>query len=158
VAIPLVLLLIPLLVIGALKKRRMRRRRSAGTGDLAVAGAWDEALDQYSELGFDVPTRTTRRHVADGLQGQVLDRGVDQATGLRSLAAHTDDAVFGGRDVTPEETEQVWTEALASVAIARAAVSRSRRFASRFRVSAARAWAARIARSAAAEGTKRGKK
>jgi transglutaminase-like putative cysteine protease len=152
-AIPIVLLLIPLLVIGALKKRRLRRRRAAGTGDRAVAGAWDEALDQYSELGFDVPTRTTRRHVADGLQGQVLDRGVTETTGLRSLAAHTDDAVFGGRAVTPEETDRVWTEALASVAIARAAVSRSRRFASRFRVSAARAWAARIARSAAAEGS-----
>jgi transglutaminase-like putative cysteine protease/Tfp pilus assembly protein PilX len=150
-AIPIVLLLIPLLVIGALKKRRMRRRRAASSGDRAVAGAWDEALDQYSELGFDVPTRTTRRHVADGLQGQVLDRGVTEATGLRSLAAHTDDAVFGGREVSTEETDRAWTEALASVAIARAAVTRSRRFASRFRVSAARAWAARIARSAAAE-------
>jgi transglutaminase-like putative cysteine protease/Tfp pilus assembly protein PilX len=150
-AIPIVLLLIPLLVIGALKKRRMRRRRAASSGDRAVAGAWDEALDQYSELGFDVPTRTTRRHVADGLQGQVLDRGVTEATGLRSLAAHTDDAVFGGREVSTEETDRAWTEALTSVAIARAAVTRSRRFASRFRVSAARAWAARIARSAAAE-------
>ncbi|PRY69198.1 transglutaminase superfamily protein [Glaciihabitans tibetensis] len=153
-AIPIVLLLIPLLVIGALKKRRLRRRRNAGAGDLAAAGAWDEALDQYSELGFDVPQRTTRRHVAAGLQDQVLDRGVTETTGLTVLAAHTDDAVFGGRDVSPEETERVWTEALASVAIARAAVGRSRRFASRFRVSAARAWAARVARSAASAKSK----
>ena len=146
-AIPIVFLLIPLLIIAGIKARRLRRRRTAERGDTAAAGAWDELLDRYSELGYTVPMRTTRMHVAAGLQEQV---GSTPA-GLRSIAVRTDDAVFSGRTVGADETEQVWTEAMAAVQIARGSATRGRRLLSRFRVSSVRAWAARLARTAAQE-------
>jgi transglutaminase-like putative cysteine protease len=152
-AVPLVFLLVPLLIIAGIKARRLRRRRAAPRGDTATAGAWDELLDRYSELGYTVPTRTTRTHVASGLEEQV---GTTEA-GLGNIALRTDNAVFSGRTVGEDETEQVWTEAMAAVQVARASATRGRRILSRFRISSVRAWAARVARTAEAEAGGSGK-
>jgi hypothetical protein len=59
--------------------------------------------------------------------------------------------VFSGRTVGEDETEQVWTEAMAAVQVARLSATRGRRVLSRFRISSVRAWAARVARTAEAE-------
>ena len=149
-AVPLILVVLPLLLIAAAKRRRMRRRRDAASGYASVAGAWDEVLDRYSELGYTVPTRTTRVHVASGLQEQLSG----QPTGLRELAREADTAVFSGREIGAEDSKRVWTEAMAAVAAAQSAASTTRRLLALFRVSAARRWAARLTATAAAEASK----
>lgn len=139
--IPAAIIFIPMFLIAALKRRRARKRRETGAGEDRVAGAWDELLDQYSELGFSVPGKTTRIHVANDLETQVTG---EEPVRLGSLATLTDEAVFSGEQIDETRAEQAWTEALAAVAIARAAVSKARRFFSRYRVRKAREWASRI--------------
>ena len=95
--------------------------------------------DRYSELGFDVPPKTTRVGVAELLESQLTT-----PVRLRSLAAETDEAVFSGAEVGDERSEVVWTEALAAVETARGAVTTSRRLLSRYRIRSARDWAARL--------------
>jgi len=58
--IPLALVLLPVLIIAALKSRRRRRRRTAGSDDRRAAGAWDELVDIYAELGYGASRRSTR--------------------------------------------------------------------------------------------------
>jgi transglutaminase-like putative cysteine protease len=139
--IPAALFFLPLLIIGAIKARRARRRRERGPGHDRVAGAWEELTDQYSELGYAVPSRLTR-----GLVAERLERQVPEAVRLRALAASTDEAVFSGREIDQESTEVVWTEALAAVEAAKAAVSGGRRLLSRFRIRSARDWVAKVSR------------
>lgn len=128
ILIPATIVLVPLLIIGALKARRARRRREAGSGDRQVAGAWDEVLDRYTELGFDVPTRATRTMVAVRLDTQVGD-----GARLRTLATDADDAVFSGRDIPKDQADRVWSEAQAAVVVAEQAVTATRRIVSRYR-------------------------
>jgi hypothetical protein len=129
--VPALILLAPMLVVAAVKTRRARKRRQSARGADSVAGAWDELVDQYSELGFEVPSRATRLRVADGIEAQL-----PELTGapLRSLAGSVDEAVFSGREVETERRDEVWTEALAAVELARGALSGSRRLASRYRL------------------------
>lgn len=136
VLIPAALFFIPLLIIGAVKARRLRRRRTAGAKHDQVAGAWEELLDRYSELGFTVPQRVTRKMTAEKLEAQVE---TEQPLGLRTLASEADEAVFSGQDVDDDRTDKVWTEALAAVEVAQATVSGVRRLVSRFRIRLARA-------------------
>ena len=128
--IPAAIIFIPLLVIAAIKVRRARKRRETERGADQVAGAWQEMLDQYAELGFDVPKRSTRLMIAEKLEAQLADQPVR----LRSLAAAADEAVFDGHDVDPERSEKVWNEALAATAVAREAVTRARRILSLYRI------------------------
>lgn len=58
--IPLALILLPALIVGALKSRRRRRRRTQGPPDQRAAGAWDELVDTYAELGYSASRRSTR--------------------------------------------------------------------------------------------------
>jgi len=131
ILIPAAMVLIPMLIIGILKARRAARRRRAGAGHDKVAGAWQELTDQYSELGYKVPTRTTRLRIADALESQIETA---EPGSLRTLASATDRAVFSGTEVDAEESERVWTEASAAVAIARRALSRGKRFIARYRI------------------------
>lgn len=155
--IPLMLVLVPMLVIALLKRRRAERRRRAAEGHRAVAGAWDELVDRFSELGADIPQRTTRVHVAAGLAAGAgsRDPGADDARGgddprgadgapLRALALRTDEAVFSGREIDAREAEEVWAEALAAAAAAHERAGRSARFRSRFRLASARAAGRRL--------------
>lgn len=129
--IPAAVIFGPVLVIAGIKTRRRRRRREAGTVDAQVAGAWDELVDGYAELGFTPPKNSTRIMVAAELASQQAD---DAAPGLRGIALETDDAVFSGREIEQERSDRVWTEALATVAAARAALTGTRRWISRYRV------------------------
>ena len=136
-----------MLVIAAIKARRFNRRRTSATGDLAAAGAWDELVDQFSELGYEIPQNTTRKGVAVGLREQVGEAGAP----LPTIAARTDEAVFSGVEVAPEITSAVWTEAMAAVEAARGALTGIQRILSRYRVSSARAWIGSLVAKAAAE-------
>ncbi|MCU1424300.1 MAG: hypothetical protein JWM51_591 [Microbacteriaceae bacterium] len=128
--IPAIIIFVPLVIVARLKARRARKRREAERGPDQVAGAWQEMLDQYSELGFDIPKNSTRLMIADRLETQLIEHPVR----LRSLAEAADEAVFDGHDVDPERSEKVWTEALAAIVVAREAVTRARRIRSLYRL------------------------
>lgn len=145
VLVPLALLFLPMLIVAAVKRRRRRLRRNARAGDDQVAGAWDELIDQFSELGFDVPKNTTRIHLASALESQVA--GADSVT-LSSIAIRADHAVFSGEGINREVSDAVWTESMAAVALVTATVSTVRRLLSRYRVRSARDWASRISHGA----------
>ena len=149
ILIPAIIVFVPLLVIAALKRRRARRRRTTGAGHDRVAGAWEELTDRYSELGFDVPPKLTRVWVATRLEEQLQG---EQQPRLRSLAVETDEAVFSGREVDASRSEQVWTEALAAVEVAKSAVTGGRRLLSRYRVRSVRDVVARLSGSTSRQG------
>ena len=132
ILVPATIVLMPMLVIATLKARRVRRRRSAPTADQQVAGAWDELVDRYSELGYTVPKKSTRRVVAGALESQVAES--ERPPQLLALATDADEAVFSGNAVDTKRSERVWTEAIAAVAVAEQAVTRTRRLMSRYRV------------------------
>jgi transglutaminase-like putative cysteine protease len=149
VLIPALLFFGPLLIIAWFKQRRLRRRRQAERGDLRVAGAWDELLDRYSELGYAVPLKTTRIHVAGTLQQQLP---ADAPQSLRGIATSTDEAVFSGLDIDGDHSEGVWTVAVGALEVACGAVSGARRLLSRFRIRSAREWVGRLAGANAQSG------
>ncbi|MGV8895773.1 MAG: transglutaminaseTgpA domain-containing protein [Rhodoglobus sp.] len=140
ILIPAILFFTPILIIGAIKTRRARKRRTMGARHDRVAGAWEELTDRYSELGYVVPPKLTRILVADSLEQQVQ---APEALRLRGLAIATDEAVFSGQEIDEARSEIVWTEAMAAVAVAHATLGRGRRLLSRFRVRSARDWIAR---------------
>ncbi|HWR86562.1 MAG TPA: transglutaminaseTgpA domain-containing protein, partial [Rhodoglobus sp.] len=147
ILIPAALFSIPLLVIGAIKARRAKRRRTRGAGHERIAGAWEELADRYSELGYAVPPKQTRLMVATRLEQQL---GTD-APRLRPLAVRTDEAVFSGAEIGDDRSEQVWTEAMAAVEVARAGLTRGRRLLARFRMRKARDWVSRVAPTSESE-------
>jgi transglutaminase-like putative cysteine protease len=148
VGFALLLYFVPVLVIAALKRRRMRRRRSAETADARAAGAWDELIDRYAEVGYVLPEIGTRRMFAADLGGQVeaqatgeADAPVEHPGGvaiLTRLAHGTDEAVFAGRDAPDDRIEVLWQMTTDSSTAAVSAVSWWRRQLSRFRVNSGR--------------------
>jgi transglutaminase-like putative cysteine protease len=129
-----VLVLGPVLVIARVKIVRARRRRLAAAPHDAVRGAWDELVDQYSELGFAVPARATRRRTARVLAAQV---GV---AGLESAADRIDAAVFGHGEVVDTVVDSVWEETGLLIRAAREGVPPRARLRSRFRLKSVQAW------------------
>lgn len=145
VGILLLLYVVPLLVVAAIKRRRTLRRRTAATADARAAGAWDEALDRYAEVGYVVPGVGTRRMVATNLGSQVESRSTDAAgehpggvATLTRLALGTDEAVFAGRDLADDRIDDLWQATTESSAGAASEVGWWRRHASRFRVNSGR--------------------
>jgi transglutaminase-like putative cysteine protease len=141
ILIPAAIIFLPMLAIGIVKARRAKRRRAAAAGHDRVAGAWEEMVDQFSELGYDVPGKSTRVRVAGHLESQ---QTAENSVALRPIAVIADEAVFSGREIAPDRSEQVWSEALAAVERARDGLTRKRRLLSRYRVRSARDWASRI--------------
>lgn len=139
VLVPAGLVVGPILVVGALKSSRARRRRRAAEPHEAVRGAWDELVDRYSELGLAVPINATRRRTALALAGQV------PVAGLEPAAYRADAAVFGDMEVPVTVVVTAWDDTEELVRAARETVSPRARLLSRYRLSSARAWLARAA-------------
>ncbi|KQM15872.1 hypothetical protein ASF83_08100 [Plantibacter sp. Leaf171] len=139
VGVPVSLYVIPLLAIAGAKRRRTKRRRS-GSGDRRAAGAWDELVDRYAELGYSVPAAATRSSTATALGTQEPDG----ATTLTSLAGTTDDAVFSGRDVDDATAEELWRRSEAESSRAQGALGWFARQRSRFRYRAKRSIVSRL--------------
>lgn len=74
VGIPALLYFVPVVVIGALKRRRVKKRRTRGDGDDKVAGAWDELTDTYAELGYSVSRNHSRLQTAASIQAQFAEQ------------------------------------------------------------------------------------
>lgn len=147
VGIPAALAFLPMLVVALVKQARRRRRRS-GANDRRAAGAWEELVDRYAELGFEPPARGTRLQAARVLENQLTEQGLASALApaasstlatasaprLSMLAATIDRDVFAGGEVADEIVEDRWRNAdAATEAVARAA-GRIRRLISRYRV------------------------
>jgi hypothetical protein len=150
--IPAALIFVPMFVVAGIKARRAKRRRDALATHDKVAGAWQELTDQYSELGYSVPTKLTRVLTARSLEEQVNS---EVPVRLRSLAAATDEAVFSGLDVDPAESEKVWTEAMAAVELARTGLPKTRQFLSRYRLRTARDWVSSLVKPSPSKGDTR---
>ncbi|MGR2751450.1 transglutaminase-like domain-containing protein [Agromyces arachidis] len=139
VAIPAAVLLLPLLAV-ALAKRRRRRRRRRGAADRQAAGAWEELVDRYAELGFEPPERASRLQTARELERQLDEQGLravrlaDGGVRLPSLAATVDRDVFGGRGIEAATADRRWSEAEAAVAAVGLAAGRLRRIVARYRL------------------------
>ncbi|WP_022899802.1 transglutaminase-like domain-containing protein [Humibacter albus] len=118
VALALVIF-VPMLVVFLLKKRR-RRRRARGPGDRRAAGAWDELVDSFGELGYRVPVVATRRVTASSLEAQSAQQGIALAPeALGELASAADAAVFDGSIVSDDRSSTLWQhidETVATVA------------------------------------------
>ncbi len=146
------LVFVPIIVIAALKSRRMRRRRRGSPADQA-AGAWEELADRYSELGYQVPPKLTRSLLATRLEQQFPATEQQAPPRLRVLASEADELVFSERDPAPAEADAVWAGALGAVDAARATAAGRTRLLSRYRVRAARDLAARLTASSGTAGT-----
>lgn len=139
VGIPAAAMLLPMLFV-ALAKRRRRRVRRRGAADRQAAGAWEELVDRYAELGFEPPERASRLHTARELERQLDEQGLgsvrlaDDGVRLASLAATVDRDVFGGADVEGGAVERRWSEADAAAAAVSAAAGRLRRLVARYRL------------------------
>jgi transglutaminase-like putative cysteine protease len=141
--IPALLIFGPMLLIAFLKSRRRARRRAAGATDVRAAGAWDELVDSFSELGYRTERIATRKQTAQEILRQHADeqarRGEDTGetaialAGLGAFASRTDDAVFSGREVAYPEVDGLWSEFDRSLDTARASVTPARRLVSRYR-------------------------
>jgi hypothetical protein len=136
----LLIVFAPVLNIAAVKAARRRRRRR-GPPDHRVAGAWDELVDSFAELGYALPRKMTRRDVARELEGQVVQEvslraGATPALGLVDLAADADRAVFGGRHIDDDHIDELWRRAAAAAIGGRSTVSGVRRVLSRYRIRA----------------------
>ena len=147
VLIPAALLLLPIVILAAIKRARERRRRAAREPHEAVRGAWDELVDRYSELGLAPPANATRRCAARMLASQVA------VTGLEPAAERVDAAVFGDTVVTDTVVANAWHATDELVRSARELLSPRTVLLSRYRLSSARSWFAAAATRVAAART-----
>jgi transglutaminase-like putative cysteine protease len=112
IGIPLLAYFIPFLVIAAAKRRRRRSRLRGGTPDRRVAGAWDELVDRYAELGVETPPKSTRVQSASTLEESSREQGLALPEGgLFTLATTVDTAVFSAATVDDDAVQATWTAA-----------------------------------------------
>lgn len=103
-AIPLALLLVPLLVIVLAKSVRRRRRRRAADPVLRVSGGWRELEDAAVDLGHSVAPSSTRRATALSLQEQY------PGVGTITVAERADEVVWGTGEPTEADIAAFWSE------------------------------------------------
>lgn len=166
-AVPILAYLIPFLIVMAIKRRRVKRRRNAPTPDRQVAGAWDELLDRHAEYGVEVPQGMTRRATAAALAAAVPSASKPPASpsapaspfapaasstpsspsapavpsasdSFAAVARDADRAVFAGVDVPATEVDAIWSETDRRIRSTGSAVGWWRRQRSRFRVNSKR--------------------
>ncbi|MBX3094838.1 MAG: hypothetical protein KF680_09940 [Cryobacterium sp.] len=92
------LLLLPALFLLGVKALRRNRRRAAPVPEVALVGAWDELLDSYHDLGFEVPTNASR---------QLAATEVDRPRAAM-LASMVDAAVFAEHPPGRQASEAAW--------------------------------------------------
>lgn len=145
VGIPAIVLLAPMLVVAAMKGARRRRRRR-GSNDRQAAGAWEELVDRYAELGLEPPALGSRLQVARAMERELAEQGLapsgapvaaeatPSALRLSTLAATIDRDVFGGSAVSDTVVADRWKATDAAVDTVARAAGRLRRLVARYRV------------------------
>lgn len=101
VASPFLLTAIFGMVVGAIKARRRRHRRSRGAPHSRIANGWREVTDLATDLGRPVPAASTRREAA----AFASERSIE-------LATRADAAVWSGDDLSDNEVEAFWNDLL----------------------------------------------
>ena len=101
-----------------LKALRRKRRRTKGREDSRAAGAWDEVIDEATDLGVTVTTGATRqeqaRRIDAHLDGKDLTGSVGfhrynaERTPLAQLALTLDSAVFGEGMPDEDVCQHAW--------------------------------------------------
>lgn len=104
VAIPVAILLAPLLLIALLKLRRRKRRRRGGRPGDRVSGGWNEVIALATDLGSRPEPKATRRENAKALGADFPDT----ATTSVLLARRADAAVFGHGEPTEAQVADYW--------------------------------------------------
>jgi len=127
VAVPLAILLAPLLLILGFKRRRRGKRRTAPELADRVSGGWREVVDAATDLGAGVPRAATRRESAL-LLAERLPTAAPRTT---RLAHRADATVFGAGAPSDEEVAQFWAEVDEAVGTMRAGVPWRQRVAAR---------------------------
>jgi hypothetical protein len=87
-------------LMGGLKARRRKRRRSTGSPDARIAAGWTEVTDLARDMGDVVPDRSTRRETA-----VILAR-----PGIADLARTADGLVFGPSPLDEASAERYWQQ------------------------------------------------
>jgi hypothetical protein len=117
VGIPAAIYFVPLLLVAYLKRRRRARRKNAETSDHRAAGAWDELVDTYAELGYAAPRKETRLQLALGFEAQfreeVAARELERASADdRATAKTARQAARATADASLTRTDDRLTSAL----------------------------------------------
>ncbi|MGW6174968.1 transglutaminase family protein [Arthrobacter sp. NPDC055138] len=103
-AVPLAVLLAPLLLIAWLKLRRRKRRASEGLPSERVGGGWREVISLATDMGARAAANATRREHASALAEQFPTT----AAGTTLLARRADAAIFGAAEPTEVQVQQYW--------------------------------------------------
>jgi len=106
VAVPLLVLALPLLLVLLLKSQRRKRRRGAERPVDRISGGWREVLDAATDLGAPVPAGATRREGA----GTLAQAFPVAAAPTVTLARSADATVFGTGDPSAAEVDSFWSE------------------------------------------------
>ncbi len=109
-AVPILLYLLPVAAVAAIKSRRRRRRKSGGSMARRAAGAWDELVDTYGELGYSVDVKMTRVQLALDFEQQ-FSREVAARMGERIAAQRRADERADARRRRAEAVETTGTAA-----------------------------------------------
>lgn len=132
----------PFALIVFVKAQRSRRRRTRGTEDRRIAGAWEEVVDRATDLGVNVPKSATRGEQARSIDLQLpgsdpVDEDADVGGGFRrwdysatmtvALASRLDSAIFGEEVPDAERRNQAWVDQKSLVASLRMNTSLRRR-------------------------------
>lgn len=104
IAIPVAILLLPLLVIALLKLRRRKRRQQSGRPGDRVSGGWNEVVSLATDLGSRPSPQGTRRENAKSLGGDFPDTADSSVL----LARRADAAVFGYDEPTEAQVADYW--------------------------------------------------
>ncbi|PPF60607.1 transglutaminase, partial [Clavibacter michiganensis] len=100
----IIVLLTPVVVIGALKTRRRKARQNADRPADRLSGGWDEIVDRADDLGTAVGRGVTRR--ADA--AVIAESWPDLPVG--AVAVRADHGVFGPGEPSPDEVDAFWAE------------------------------------------------
>ncbi|MCL2481811.1 MAG: DUF3488 and transglutaminase-like domain-containing protein [Propionibacteriaceae bacterium] len=109
-AIPVIVIVGPMVVIIALKSTRRTRRRTDERLPWRMAFAWQEILDRAADLGTVIPPSATRRQAA------AIVSSVFSVSSMNGLADAADQGTFSGSPPTPAQTDAFWEEAVAAAA------------------------------------------
>jgi len=99
-----IVLMTPVVVIGALKTRRRKARKNADRPADRVSGGWDEIVDRADDLGTAVGRGVTRR--ADA--AVIAEAWPDLPVG--AVAVRADHGVFGPGEPSADEVDAFWAE------------------------------------------------
>lgn len=111
--------LVPILVILALKALRTRRRRKR-QGAAAVRGAWAETVDLAVDAGSRMPAHLTRTETAERLattfhetlpeKAPAWNAPASEIPPIVALTRRADAADFSGAQIPDEEAEAAWED------------------------------------------------